>query len=69
MKYSYDGQILVIENFKKIIVLTTNEVVLLEYRIKGTDLKVVKLDGYEIWIKGNIKSMEMGKNEIQAKDE
>lgn len=66
MRYSYDGQILVIENYKQILSLSEEEILLLEYRIKGNLLKVVKLDGHEVWIKGKIIMMEMGKNEIQA---
>ncbi len=63
MKFTYDGQILEIENYKKVIYLDKEMIKTLEIIVEGNDLKIIKIDGYVLWIKGTIKKMEIGKYE------
>ncbi len=63
MKFTYDGQILEIENYKKVIYLDKEMIKTKEIILEGNDLKIVKIDGYVLWIKGTIKKMEIGKYE------
>lgn len=63
MKFTYDGQILEIENYKKVIYLDKEMIKTTEIIVEGNDLKIIKIDGYVLWIKGTIKKMEIGKYE------
>lgn len=63
MKFTYDGQILEIENYKKVIYLDKEMIKTLEIIVEGNDLKIIKIDGYVLWIKGTIKKMGIGKYE------
>ncbi len=63
MKFTYDGQILEIENYKKVIYLDKEMIKTLEIIVEGNDLKIIKIDGYVLWIKGTIKKMEIRKYE------
>lgn len=63
MKFTYDGQILEIENYRKIIYLDKEMIKAKEIIIVGNDLKIIKIDGYVLWIKGTIKKMEIGNYE------
>lgn len=63
MKFTYDGQILEIENYKKVIYLDKEMIKTLGIIVEGNDLKIIKIDGYVLWIKGTIKKMEIGKYE------
>ncbi len=63
MKFTYDGQILEIENYKKVIYLDREMIKTLGIIVEGNDLKIIKIDGYVLWIKGTIKKMEIGKYE------
>lgn len=63
MKFTYDGQILEIENYRKVIYLDKEMIKTKEIIVEGNDLKIIKIDGYVLWIKGTIKKMEIGKYE------
>lgn len=63
MKFTYDGQILEIENYRKIIYLDKEMIKAKEIIIVGNDLKIIKIDGYVLCIKGTIKKMEIGNYE------
>ena len=57
-----------IEDYKQVLNLSSELIILTDYKIYGQDLKIILMDGYELWLKGIITKMEMAKNEIQTKN-
>lgn len=54
----YNNEKVIIENYKAIIDLSNNYIIVDKYYIKGENIKIKEMDDYYINIFGNIKTIE-----------
>lgn len=71
MKIYFENNLLSVDNYKQIINITSDLILLQDLKVKGSNIKVLSIDPYKIVISGNIYNIIIGEgyNAIQGDNE